>query len=259
MEPTRVSDLNLVEGDIVLCYSGGIDSFVGSHYLATINLGSRALSAVYFNLGTKYSAKEVKYALELIANGKEVVTVDDSLAWLGRFEVGSKAFVPYRNLFIAMTAMAKYAPNVCICGLKDDAVADKNAEVFDEWSKHLTKIGNTPVKVFSPFWDMTKDDMVRWYLKSGGDPTFLERTVSCYSSEDTVYCGRCNCCFRKWVVLRNNGFDIPFHNKDMMAQYEMDCLEEKYDEHRRATTLKVIAEYRRTYEKRSSCAPASTN
>jgi len=245
MEPPKIDKLELVDGGIVLCYSGGIDSFIGAQYLAVSQLWTRKLHVVYFNLGSKYSAKELKYAREIIASGEDVISVDDSLAWLGRFEVGDKAFVPYRNLFLAMTASAKYAPNVCICGLKDDVVADKNREVFEEWSKHLTKIGDRKVKIFSPFWDMTKDDIVAWYLNSGADPEHLVRTVSCYSSEDTSYCGTCNCCFRKWVVLRNNGFDIPFYNKVMIQQYEAACAGTKYDEHRREITLKVINEYRR--------------
>jgi len=152
MEPTKVKDLGLVDGDIVICYSGGIDSFLGLHYLITQSeLSSRKIYGVYFNLGSRYSGKELKYARELIVNGRENITVDDSLSWLGRFEIGEKAFVPYRNLFLAMVASAKYGPNVCICGLKDDVVEDKNEDVFDLWSKHLTEISRTPVKIFSPF------------------------------------------------------------------------------------------------------------
>lgn len=233
-KPYRLREDLGIDGKIVLCYSGGIDSLIGSHYLDR----SDALHTdVYFNLGSRYSAKEYKYACK----AHQGVTLDDSLAWLGITEVGEKAFIPYRNLYLAMTASIKYAPNVCICGLKDDVVEDKNEQVFLMWSRHLSEIGREDVKIFSPFWGMTKDEIVAWYLANGGSLKILENlSVSCYNPIDSNYCGKCPSCFRKWVALKNAGSKLKFYNKQLASEYYLNCLKGKYDKQRRNNTIKVL-------------------
>jgi len=240
IRPSYISEMNLGPGNIVLCFSGGIDSFVGLHYFDKSCSGiDRNVDVVYFNLGSRYTGKELKYAKNIYPT----LLVDDSLSWLGRFEIGDKAFVPYRNLLIAMFASVKYAPNVCICGVKDDVVEDKNEQVFQEWSEHLSKLGRQQIKVFSPFWGNTKNDIVYWYLNNGGSEQEILKTVSCYNSKDTNYCGECYSCFRKWVALRNNGILLDFYNKEILNEYKKKCEDGLYDKDRNSVTLRVINEY----------------
>ena len=233
-EPRSLKELG-IEGEVVLCFSGGIDSFVGRHYLGIENVGG---GPVYFDLHSRYSKKERTYIRRNFRN----TVIDNSLSWLGKYEEGEKAFVPYRNLYLAMTASIKYAPNVCICGVEDDVVEDKNQIVFDLWSKHLSEIGRKRVRIFSPFWEMTKVDIVRWYLNTGGTEKAILNTVSCYSPGRENYCGRCPSCFRKWVALRANGVDISFHNIELVKEYYVKCLRGEYEQSRNESTLQVIRE-----------------
>lgn len=225
-----------IEGRVVLLFSGGIDSFVGRHYLAKQHAD---FVCAYFWLSTQYTNKEWR-AVQMM---EPAVKADYTLTWLGDYESGSSAFVPYRNLYLAMTASLKYAPNVCICGVLDDKVPDKSEEVFQEWSEHLSKIGKQKVKVFSPFWQMRKHEVVEWYLENGGTENEINGTLSCYSPTPKHYCGHCKACFRKFIALRANGIDILFYNTELAREYYDAVLANKYDAGRAKVTLRVLKEY----------------
>jgi len=237
---TKVDPLSLkelgVEGKVVLLFSGGIDSFVGRHYLEKQHAD---FTCAYFWLSTSYTSKEAQ-AVRMM---EPTIKTDYTLAWLGEHEKGSSAFVPYRNLYLAMTASIKYAPNVCICGVLDDKVPDKNEEVFQLWSNHLSRVGNQKVKVFSPFWHMRKHEVVNWYLESGGTINEIQGTVSCYSSVSDLYCGHCRSCFRKFIALRANGINLHFTNEALALEYYRATFAGRYDEGRSEVTKAVLEKY----------------
>lgn len=226
----------MVKKDVVLCFSGGIDSTAGLHYLKARK--EYNVIPIYFDLKTKYSEKEIAFVTSIEPN----VIIDESLNWLGSLEVGEKAFVPYRNLYLAMTASAKYARSVCICGIKGDDVSDKRPEVFEEWSIHLTKLYGEDIKIWSPFWEYTKEELVKNYLSSGGKVNVLIDCVSCYA-DGQFSCWSCPSCFRKFVALFANKIDVPFKNIELAKRYWKDCLDGKYEKTRTETTLKVLEKY----------------
>jgi len=134
----------------VLLYSGGIDSFIGYYFLNKPQL-------VSFDLGSRYTKKERKYN----PLKDEFIIYDDSLKWLGENEQELNAHIPFRNLYLALTAVSNYSDTVYICGLKDDNMTDKNEQVFKQWSDHFSLLEEREIKILSPFWEMTKEDIVK--------------------------------------------------------------------------------------------------
>lgn len=226
----------------VLLFSGGIDSFCARRYL-TSGRHKGWLKYLYFDLGTPYTKKEVEYVKKV----EPGIIIDDSLRFLGETQIGSKAFVPYRNVFLAMRAASLGFERIWIAGVKDDQVNDKSEVAFLDFSAFLSRysIEGQVVRISSPFWHLTKAEVIHLMLEK----QFVTRedllsTVACYSEEDTNYCGKCNCCFRKWIALRANGIQQDFHNEAMIEEYYQKCKSGQYDETRARTTIKIIEDYR---------------
>lgn len=215
---------------MILLFSGGIDSFVAYHFL-------KKPPTVYFDLNSRYTEKEKRIVKELIPT-----TLIDSALSIGDREVGEKAYVPFRNLLLAALAV-KYSDTIIIAGVKDDVVSDKNEQIFEKISTLLSEMEGRSIKVISPFWQMTKAQVVRWYLENSGESLDLLATVSCYSSEPTNYCGACPSCFRKWIALRSNGIDIHFINLQLMQEYYEAAKSGKYISERNEGIIREIDAY----------------
>jgi len=217
---------------MILLFSGGLDSFVAYHYL-------NKPQTVYFDLRTPYSNREKKVILDLIPE-----TIVDYSLILNDRQIGEKAYIPFRNLYLAMLAN-KYSDEIVIAGLKDDVVSDKNEFIFQEVSNILSKMESRSIKVHSPFWNLTKEEVVRWYLNNSGSEEELLKTISCYDGEElTNYCGKCPSCFRKWNALRANGVDIKFWNDELMSEYYQLALDGKYILSRNLSIVREIDAYR---------------
>jgi len=215
---------------MILLFSGGIDSFVAYHYL-------NKPQTVYFDLGTPYTHRELRVIKKLIPD-----TIIDNTLNLNSRQVGSKAYIPFRNLYLAMLAV-KYDQEICIAGVKDDVVSDKNEFIFKEFSR-LLSIMNPGILVFSPFWLMSKAEVVKWFIKNVGKPELLLDTISCYSStEVSNYCGACPSCFRKWTVLRSHGVDIEFVDRILMLNYYQAAKKGQYLPERNVAIIREVDAY----------------
>lgn len=192
----------------VLLYSGGIDSYIGYFYLNKPQL-------ISFNLGSRYTKKEFKFN----PLKKENIIYNDSLKWLGKKEEDLNSHIPFRNLYLALTSVTEYSDTVYICGVKDDNMTDKNQKVFELWSDHFSILENRNIKIISPFWKMTKEDIVKWYDSNYSKENLLN-TVSCYSEEDNNYCGKCQACFRKACALYSINLILPFYNLEILNYYQ---------------------------------------
>jgi len=210
---------------MILLFSGGIDSYVAYYYLGEPQ-------TLYFDIGSRYSLIEMTHIKKLIPD-----TIIDSTVHLGDTEQGEKAYIPFRNLFLALKAV-KYSDTIVIAGLKDDMVSDKNEQIFKKFSDLMSEMEGREITVMSPFWDMTKYDVVKWYKDSVEETGIkLLETISCYSG-DHSYCGECPACFRKWCVLKAN--DIPissFRNKELVKEYIASAESNKYDPQRNELIL----------------------
>lgn len=215
---------------MILCFSGGVDSYIAWHYLGKP-------PTVYFQLDTKYSTKEENVVKDLIPD----TIIDYSLSMDTR--ENEDGYIPFRNMYLAMMA-SKYSHLIIIAGLKDDMVADKNPSAFGVMTSCLNAIEKeTDYFITSPFWSMTKEEIVRWYLDNNGSVGALLSTVSCYSKEETNYCGACASCFRKWVAFRSNRIDIDFYNHSLMKDYVFKARNNHYVESRNIAILREVERY----------------
>ena len=223
----------------VLCLSGGLDSVIAHYYLKE-KLGY-AVDTIYFDYGG-YCSDEIPVVKGMFPN-----TIIDSDLTLSKWnESDPNAYVPYRNLMFAAKAASYGYEIVFMAGVKDDVVEDKSPEAFKLMSCALSKLGKKLVDVKSPFWDMTKAQIVEWFLKDSEVKSIARRilheSLSCYAPINGEACLCCPSCFRKWNALWENGIQSNFLNEDMMRLYYKKAMNEEYIEERNVSIIKCIDE-----------------
>lgn len=215
--------------DKILLFSGGVDSYIAYYWL-------NKPQTLYFNLKNRYSKRELQVVKKLIPS----TIIDESLN-IGDREVGEKAYIPFRNLLLACLAN-KYSDNIYIIGIEDDVVSDKNEQIFLEFSELLSKLEGRKINVLSPFWNMSKVELIKWYLDNSFPVENLYQTISCYdSAEQSNYCGKCPSCFRKWVGFQLNGLDLPFYNDDLVVDYYNRALQGVYSHKRNKNIIEAVS------------------
>ena len=236
----------------VLCLSGGLDSTIAWHYL-------QYPEAVYVKLNHRYQQKE----LTTIQNLKKYIESHSSLKLLlhivdgpdlSLFEYGETAYIPRRNLLLALIA-SYYGNKIYIVGIKGDKVEDKSPEAFKTMSyaiNFISKPTDIPVKIDSPFWNMTKTQIVKWFLDTFNEKYalgILKTSVSCYSQSTLGQCGRCPSCFRKWIALEAAGikcydwFENDIRKWEGIKRYRKRAEEGYYDPARCKDILEVLDKY----------------
>lgn len=217
--------------DKILCMSGGMDSVIAWYYLGKP-------PCIFFNTKLPYSSTEYR----AIENLGIPCIVDHSLDFSQEKEI----YIPHRNLLFASRASV-YANNVYIAGLKDDCVEDKNPASFELMSYVLTEIGKEPVKVLSPFWEMTKANIVEWAISNVYDyGDLFKKSISCYNPVNGKPCYACPSCFRKACSLHDNGVIYPFKNEQLLYEY-WEKAEANYYIPERNATIKRFMEFKRLY------------
>ena len=205
-----------IRNQIVVMLSGGLDSVIAWAYLGKP-------TCIHVNLGVLYSAKE-EAVVEMLSDKWGMLTwfvkLSPPLIVLGNTSpTETNPFLPARNLLLATLGAQRYS-SICIGGVRGDQVEDKSPIAYAEMSLLLTKQSRKQVTVFSPFWSLTKTQLVAWYLDQGYPVELLHDSVSCYRAEmDSLQCGNCGSCFRKWVALANNGIDPGFILSQTIVEY----------------------------------------
>lgn len=187
----------------VLLYSGGLDSLIAWEYLRA--QGITDIKRVYAHLGHRYGAHE---SLTLPKDVEVMHNLD-----LGAYELPN-AFIPARNMFLAMLAALHLPANGGRIWLSvqkhEQTIPDRKKPAFNKMGRALSLAYGAKISVHSPFWEMTKAEMVRWFLDNvEEDPAEqLRRAWSCYSpppvesaEEPLQHCGHCAACVRKFIAL----------------------------------------------------------
>jgi len=221
----------------ILLFSAGLDSFPAWHYLGQP-------PALYFDLGHRYATQE-RAAIEALTQATGIeVTISDELR-LGTWEA-EDAIIAMRNVHLAMLA-ANRAETVWCIGVKGDHTLDKSRIAFADMSAFLTRMSGHPVWVDSPFWNMTKTEIVAWYLARRLPVEHLLLTFSCSRTDgQTVHCGRCSSCLRRWISLVNNGinaeFDEPPWTWDRVREFYIPAMRDgRYPDHRTQEFFAALA------------------
>jgi hypothetical protein len=220
MTETRIRD--------VLLFSAGLDSYPAWHFLG-------CPPSLYFDLGHRYARQE-RAAISALADAAGIkVEISDELR-LGAWE-GEDAIIPLRNAHLAMLA-ANRAEVVWCIGVKGDHTADKSQAAFADMSAFITRLSERPVRVDSPFWNMTKTEIIAWYLGQGLPVDHLLLTFSCSRNDGSmVHCGQCSSCLRRWTSLVNNGVEAVFEQPpwtwERVREFYIPAMREgRYPDHR---------------------------
>lgn len=210
----------------VLMFSGGLDSLIAWFYLDKPK-------CVYCALGHKYQHKEFeaidKLVDELAIWGEEMeVTVDKSLQLYDIEE--EDANIPMRNSFLAHIG-ALYGDNIWLIVQKGETnIPDRTMNFFNNVTHLLRDLNeNNEIEVDSPFWDMTKADMVNWYVEEGFPIGLLLKSSSCYSRMVGEHCGECSACFRRWVALSLNDIEEDYKVNPWETELAEEYLEKAHN------------------------------
>jgi 7-cyano-7-deazaguanine synthase in queuosine biosynthesis len=181
------------------------------------------------------------HEMEMVKKLIPKTTIDDRLNLADWEEKGAN--IPLRNAFLIMIA-SKYDKDVVLVLQRGEMeIPDRSVYFVNTFGEWLTFLWNEQVTVSTPFFDMTKTDMVKWYLDRGLDPNILISTRSCYSPEEKP-CGNCAACFRRWVAFTNCGleeeYDYPIKNFDGLKKYVDKMQRGLYEEKRTSETLLAL-------------------
>lgn len=153
---------------------------------------------IYFDLGHRYVGNEVEVVRKLLPN-----TIIETGINLSKWEARD-ANIPMRNLFLA-TYASLYDPEVVLVVQKGEMdIPDRSPTFFNMMTRDISFLTGKNCVVSTPFFSMTKTQIVGWYIKEGYNVRKLLETRSCYGTKE-VSCGECSACFRRWVALTNNG------------------------------------------------------
>jgi len=221
----------------ILLFTGGVDSFIAYFYL-------NRPPCLYVDLGHRYAEKEKKNVMRIAKKVGMDLRIESCLK-LGKWEE-EDANIPMRNMFLVMIG-SYFADRIYLITQRGEmSIPDRSKEFYKKASEIISFLHGKKKEVYSPFFNMTKQDIVGWYKEQGLDLDLLKETISCFSSAEGR-CGRCPACFRQWVAFSYNGIDVDFRNDitkwEGIKTYKKKLLKGEYEERRTKQTLEVLRRY----------------
>jgi 7-cyano-7-deazaguanine synthase len=229
--------------DMILLYSGGLDSYIGWHFLDRPR-------TVYIDIEHRYRFNELK------AIG---VTIPETKVIYRRLYLGDverpDAYIPMRNAFLllatALEADMEKGEQIAMVVQKGELdLEDRTPWFFHTMSTILSTLNKCNMRVISPFFDMTKTDMVKWYVTQRLPIKDLKRTWSCYNPSPDIAtggyipCGACGACFRRWVAFELNGIQETYTMNPWETRLAEEYIQKmkagKYDEQRTDETFRAL-------------------
>ena len=229
----------------ILLFSGGIDSLCAYFYL-------NKPKCLYVKLGHKYQDEELK-AVKNIAEKYDIDLEIEEMEFIGKFEEDD-ANIPMRNLFLSMIA-SFYADKIWLIVQKGETgsrgeAPDRTKDFFVNTSLTLSILNKRNIEIDSPFWNLTKQDLVQWVLDNVEDSKeILSNSFSCFNPIDGKQCGKCSACFRQFISLAYNGIDVKdrmvhdITKWDGIKNYVKKMKDGQYEEERTKQTKKVLKRY----------------
>ena len=196
--------------DLVIMYSGGLDSLIAYHYANSKKLSPLCL---HLNMGQPYAEKE----LASINRKSEwhppvcVLSITDLYPLISTRLTNQ--IIPSRNVLLAVIG-SMLAPRVWINALDGEQNGkehDKSPKFYDDASSLLTFTNDffQPTSVIeSPFTCMSKGEVIKWALAYGIPTDVLINTSSCYDDTE-MKCGKCLTCVKRYLAFLENDIDEP--------------------------------------------------
>ena len=187
----------------VVLFTGGLDS-LACYYYAKEKL-TTDITGLYVDLSTPYTDVELAAADVLCRDiGIELKVVP--MQFMG--ELGDKVgHVQFRNLFLLEIA-ALYGDNIFFGMLHGELSEDKGwpfvrrmQDLFDSQTIENLYHAKSKIRIWAPFGNKTKTEVVKYLLDRGVTKTQLRQTVGCMKG---TVCGQCPSCFNRWVSFETN-------------------------------------------------------
>ena len=193
----------------VLLFSGGMDSVMFDLLLKPDIL-------LYIPTGSNYETIETEKIKQLaednIIDGDKLVIMDKTLD-LAPFE-RDDLIVPNRNAYLVLMA-SHFGETIYLGSVYGDRSFDKDIKFYKLMEDLLNHMWSeqhwTEQRVFdvsSPFKDTTKTQLIKEYVREGGNVQNILESYSCYRGTEQA-CGVCKPCVRKAVSLICNEVAIP--------------------------------------------------
>lgn len=182
----------------VLMFSGGLDSLLA--LLTLLDNGIKP-KLVYVCHNSKNDLQQLIRAQQTASFLQLELIQDHSITGLGRWEQDN-AFIPMRNGFLAMVG-ALYGNRIWFAIMDGEQTYDDcKQSTFGAMSIALTLLNGREIIVDSPFWDLTKNEVIQ-QLEPRWKNT-LKLSYSCHNGTRR-HCGKCSACFRRFVAFELNG------------------------------------------------------
>lgn len=245
--------------DILILYSGGLDSFIMYEY-AKAKHPTYNIKCVYYDIGHPYAEKEMKALPDFVEIRKlDWLNVEDNTT--GKGGLSGNIFIPGRNMLLATAAACQFLPKViwmgALAGETHEQSTDKNYKFLEHINTTLKYVlrpyyeyavddFNTYPSVTFPFADekWSKKDIVNYALSIGISPDRLMKTSSCLSG-GKGNCGKCVVCFRRYGIFAQFCFTEQYntHPLDVLNNWlivrEM-ITGTHYDEYRKQEIMPTI-------------------
>jgi len=207
---------------VAVMISWGLDSYI-MYYYAKKNWFQPI--PIWVNLWQPYADKELEAIKQFeFYNEIHKVNFEDytrEMVW---------DIIPWRNLLLWVIG-ANYADEVRIWALYWEWTGknmDKSYEFFEDTSHILTynfQMLREYTFIKTPFFHLTKANLVKRALENGLTKEQLFKTSTCYDKEKHN-CWKCPTCFKRYVAMKLNGIDEHFETNPLESDYAKKMKEE---------------------------------
>lgn len=203
----------------VLLYSNGLDSYIISKLW-------KPDVRIYVDMKTEYAQREI----EKLPDDVRIVELP-----LAQFEQ-RHSIIPLRNAYLFMVAATVVQDDeieIALGATQGDRLPDKVPKMcellnpfFDHMFSGNIDFGKKKVRCVMPYKAYCKEDLVREYLRQGGDiDTLVRETYSCYTPDENGQpCLHCKVCFRNFCSLLVNGWQPTKWQRMKMEEYIQDTI-----------------------------------
>jgi 7-cyano-7-deazaguanine synthase in queuosine biosynthesis len=226
----------------VLMFSGGVDSLCAYFFLKKVGVVVDRL--LYVALGHRYQRQELNAIsrIALFPYFKDTELIIETGINLGKWEQPD-AYIPLRNLFLACVGSLYGNEVYFVFQEGEQSIPDRTRQFTASATNILSYLHSRQVYVKGLFMDMTKVELVKWYLENVGDVDLISETFSCFNPIDHTPCKRCGACFRKWVAFKLN--NLPIFDIDTswhgLKEYKEKALRNEYGDKRSKEILQALS------------------
>lgn len=230
----------------IMC-SGGLDSYIMYHY-AKKN-GFKPLP-IRVDIGQPYKNKELEAIREFEFYDEIIqINLSDFVSKIPTAVDKHNQIIPGRNLLLWII-WANFGEEVRLGALHSEwhgKERDKSYKFFEDSTHLLTYLFNIireRTEIKTPFFHLTKTDLIARALNNWLTEDQLTRTTTCYDS-NIRNCGSCSTCFKRRVAMSNNNIDEKYISNPWESEYAKEIVAEiqEWNKQGRLTDSRISETY----------------